>query len=780
MAASRPKIKVIQQLETVSTTADVPDLNVLIVGPAYHIQDYTSLNKANIKHSVDYGSLTAPSGATGEPDPSPAAIVISDPINNSLGAVLDSDSVVIYLDDVLVLIENGGDGAFTPNTNVLTSAGSDFVTTGVKAGDRVVITDNAGTPADVTVVRLVKSVTDANTLVLTRNLTTSGAAGINGDINGDAYTTLNGSGLYFRVERELQDKALAGSFVTVAGQETTIADALTVSDTEEDLTNAVVTYAKVYQQYRSLRQDLEGLDTVENQAELTAKLGTIDERNPLAVGVFIASQRTNSPVQFYGVTGDNLNDAADTLAAHTSCKDALESRKDIYCIVPLSTSNSVISMWKDSVVALAEADHSNFRIVIGSSVLPTTSVVSAASPTGDVEVVTGDPVVVFVDPDADYVAANVAAGDALSVTNTVLSGSYEVRRVLAPTFLEVIAVDEFPATGLTSGVDYTVDGIKVIRSSADVTTRERHSVILDSDAQFITDGVRVGDLLEIPANGGSDFTTTLDTFTIASIISENRIKIDLGDSAVLPLPYLNDGVDPATAIDYRVSRAMTKADQVLALNATTASLKTPRLTMVWPDECMVADVINNSTGVQTAQPGYYLACALGGMVAGTQPHQNFTNIGVGGVDSVTNSSGYFTDAQIDALSSGGWYVFLQDTPNALPYSVHALTTDTTTLESGELMVVKNFDFVSIFFKNLLTQFLSGWNVLPETLNMIRLTLESGSAQLQARKTPKIGAPLLSSNIATIQTVSGSADQVEVFMTVQLPRPLNEIGLYLTA
>lgn len=776
MAASRPKVKVIQQFETVSTTADVPDLNVLIVGPAYHIEDYSSVNKVNIAVSSDYGARNSPCDTAGDPTPVPTSIVITEPINNVVGAILDDSSVTIYLDDVLVEIAKAGDGAFVADTNVFTSAGSTFVTDAVKVGDRIVITDPGNV---VTVERKVKTITSETELTLTRNLTTSGAAGINGDIEGALYATMATSGLDFRVERELQDKALAASFVTVAGQQTTVAAGLTLSDTTEGLTNAQVNYAKVYQQYRSLRQDLNTLDSMDDSAELSATLGVLDERNPLYVGAFVALQNTNSPVQIYGVTGDDINGLSDRLSAHTACRDEIESRKDVYCIVPLANETTVLSLWKGHVVALADPDKSNFRIAIGSSTLPTEKVIVAAS-TADVEELAGDPTVVFVDPGVDFVAGNVAVGSTLTITDTVLSGTYVVRRVLDPEILEVVATDAFATEGSTTLVDYSISGSTIAETDATIETRARFSVVFDADASFITDAVKVGDLIEIPANGGSDFTTALDSYTVAEIQSENRLKIDLGTSANTPLPYTAGGVTPATGANYRVSRALSKDDQVTELNAVTSSLSNSRLTMVWPDSCKVSGVKNESTGVQGDLPGYYMACAVGGMVAGNAPHQNFTNLGIGGIDSVKNSTGYFSNAQIDTLSSGGWYVMLQDSPNALPYSVHALTTDTGTLESGELMVVKNFDYVSIFFKGVLTEFLKGYNVLPETLDLISTALNSGVSQLKAKLVPKIGSPLLDANITTIQTVSGSADQVEIFMSVTLPRPLNEIGLYLVA
>jgi hypothetical protein len=227
---------------------------------------------------------------------------------------------------------------------------------------------------------------------------------------------------------------------------------------------------------------------------------------------------------------------------------------------------------------------------------------------------------------------------------------------------------------------------------------------------------------------------------------------------------------------YRVGRTLDRAGQVDVLSSITEGLASSRVVMMWPAEVLVSNVVNADTGQQNRQPGYYLACAVGGMTAGLPSQQGFTNLTIGGIEKLFASNFYFTIAQIDELSAAGWYVFIQDTPISLPYTVHQLTTDPDTLESGEYSLVKNFDFVAQTFKNALDQFLGKYNVIPETLDLVSDTLRvTGDALIRARL-PRIGAPLRSFTVESVSESETSGDTVLAVISVGLPNPLNRIEL----
>ena len=271
---------------------------------------------------------------------------------------------------------------------------------------------------------------------------------------------------------------------------------------------------------------------------------------------------------------------------------------------------------------------------------------------------------------------------------------------------------------------------------------------------------------------------------IATILSDNRLVITNNgrDTSTtqneLPHGVKRTGgalVPTDKTIHYQILRNLSKDGQVTQLIALAQSFRSRRTILAWPDVVDVAGVVDGSS-----QPGYYLACAVGGMTAALPPHQGFTFLGIAGVSRIYHSNTYFNDVQLTDLSNGGWYVFAQQTTSSLPYTIHQLTTDVSTLESGEFSVVKNFDFVSIFFADILTVFLGIYNVTTDTLTLIRAALEIGGETLLLRTYAKIGAPLTSFAVMDLGVSPLSGDRVVTHLSVGLPKPLNNIELHLVA
>lgn len=894
MAALRPVVLVFQEFAEVSAAAEVPDLETLIAGPAYHCVDYPA--DSGDGSSGAYGSQTADNiltggGADGLPLPGADAIVLSDPPGNITGALLDNSSVRLWAENALLQITDG-DGDFTttsPNENLFTGNNSEnFGALGVLPGDRLVVTDSGGSATVLFTIQEVGGVAGStlstDELRTTSNFSTSGT-----DISGAAYSGISATGLIYRIERRLTDAVeLSSSFFAISGNEIIIEGGITyLTDINNDGADESyqVNYADTYIEYRSLRQDLADVGEISDPGLIEATIGAVDERNPLATGVFVALQNTTTSVKYYGVLNDNLNGAVDRLSGYTSMLDAIEARSDVYCIVPLANELSIISAINNSVTALADPEVSNFRIVVGSSAgLPEEKIIAPASETGVTEETTGDAVNVLVDTAEDFEAAGARSGDTLAIVTDangtsrvgsftlgnlidqgdgffvdsafvgasgdsaaasyyILRGAGATQRTLTSTVATVSASETINIADadrntddvgriirlsgtLTDDADspvgnndylitavgaagsgggsltaYTVERngdnwtasdsgvaasiINPVISSigGTVVTRQAFRQILDTSATFVTDGVIVGDLIEVPlppVDSGTDFSGSTYTAAVASIESEQRIILEAG--ADIPAPdstagYTGGGGD---SLGYRVVRALDKASQVDELVSVVESLNSKRVVMVWPDSVELSGVQNNNTGVATAQPGYYLACVVGGLSAGLPPHQGFTNLGIAGVDKINNSTRYFTESQLTELSNAGWYLFVQETDSSLPFCLHQLTTDVSTTQSGELSLVRTFDFVSLFYKDILDDFLGRYNVIDSTIDILREALNGGTAQLQSQRLPRIGAPLISATVESIEPFEGQADRVDVRMIVDFPVPLNRIGLRLIA
>lgn len=910
----RPIVLVFQEFATQTVTPTTPDLNCLIMGPAYQIKDYLD-DKATLQVS-NYGTLNADNPYT-PPVAFTPAITLAAPPAIETGAWVDPDSIKIVFDDFRVILADATDGVTTtvaPDENTLVSASSDFVTAGVQPGD-IVIIDNPAGPATPNLIRTVISVDSPTQLRVTTNFSAAAVA------------------LNFRVERQLNDTVIDNAFVNApvfrSSNEIEILGGVTVT---VGSIPRVVSFAKVYVEYRAYRTDLQQLDTVESTADIISKIGKIDSRNPLAAACFVALQNAGqAPIQFYGV-------ASDDLIGYNLAKDALSSDTSIYAIVPLTQDLSVIASLKndneslaDPTVALSSGVPQKFRVVVGSGELPVTATLVEETITGTAEQLAGaqPPGVKSITlASLTALATNLRPGDRLTLSASEnvspLDGAYTIAHINSNTNVELNEVLPV-AVGAAEGINYEITrpstgatvvplvdnrargtnedvvyyasvagvtpGARTIAKVQDATTPNGINSIVevagvstiingdfaaavltaqdivdaintgvgvavpfsgsvnlvaetavpatvqtalaataltalatpvagvddlssaavlddafirffDSSASFISDGVLPGDFIEIPTNPNGVFSTTYKRFAVNTVVSEQRLEIQNVISGVYTnntstveyeLPHYDNRLGTGTlvtngTIRYRVVRDLTKTQQVTELATVAQSLNSRRALLAWPNQVLVSGLVDgskprNPDGSKAAadlQPGYYLSAVIGGMTAGLPSQQGFSRLGCAGISRIYGSNDYFSEQQLTDLSDSGWYVFVQNSPSSLPYSIHQLTTDPATLESGEYSIVKNFDFVSVFFANILEPFLGVWNINNDTLGFMRQALNTGIDNLKLRRVAKIGAPINNAAITSIAVSAASADRVEVYMTVDLPKPLNVIALHLVA
>lgn len=867
MSAVRPLVLVFQELAGFSGTADTPTLETLIMGPCYHIQDYTT-DHDDIEVDA-YGDEYADSGASGSPEGltnvGSQALMLSEPPNNALGAQLDHESVTIYMEEVLVELVVGAEGSFentVPDEDLFSGdVGTSFIDDGVRPGDRLVVTTVSGETYFKTVKEVggyAGSPLEARELRVTSNFV-------------DAENT----GLTWRVERRLGDATLPESYLEFNGNAITVLGGVELMVPVDGVDHpAKVTYARLFVEYRSLRKDLAKLQNI-TENNLETILGLVDERNPLAVGVSVALENTTSSIQVYGVDADNLNGNMDRVQAYAQGAMRLESRDDVYVIVPLVRDQSIVDALHQHAIKFSAPERAKFRTVIANfKELPSFTTLGSSSTQGATEQIGADPVGIF------YVTGMVAGGsypfdaarrgDTLYVVSGPGTGSAEIeevisgRHVYAPnlddsftdgdsgaaefyllrgsgptvttlTDVDVTSINEItvPAAqatedhvghvirledvvdnATTSPVDnsdfliaavdevagvYTVVGPSLVPGETgltarivattssvvggvDAVVRKAFRRILDNSAGFVTSGVVPGDILQVPLpaqSEGADFSDAVYEATVAEVVSENRLILVEGSD----IPATNPEAGQTGDLGYRVQRSLDRdgqKEELMQVVDPQTGYNSKRLLLVWPDEVLLSNVQNNKTGSRTRQPGYYLACAVGGMSAGLPPHQGFTFLGVSGFEEIYHSTRYFDEDSLTEISNSGWYVFLQDTPGSTPYCMHQLTTDTSDTRNMQFSVVRVYDYVSRFYKEILRQFIGRYNVTPQTLDVLRESLNSGTEQLKGESLPRIGAPILSASIQSIAPLEGQRDRVEIFMDLDLPVPLNRIGLRLTA
>lgn len=360
-----------------------------------------------------------------------------------------------------------------------------------------------------------------------------------------------------------------------------------------------------------------------------------------------------------------------------------------------------------------------------------------------------------------------------------------------------------PGTGVAIGTG--TPGVPTITSTA--VLDGSYTRLFDSAATFITDGVIAGDIIEIPLspNGSFDVDDTVPVrqFVVDQVLSEQRLSIVNAVSGAatsntstreveLPHEDSREGLGPVVGdvvngtIRYRVTRELTKDQQVTLLASIPASLASSRSLLVWPDRSTVTSLVDGSLprgsdGLAAAageQSGAYYAAAIAGFTSGQPSHQGLSTLSLTGVSVPASRRKYFKEEQIALLADAGWLCLVQATSASLPTVFHQLTTDPSTLETGELSIVRTKDYVSRAFIGVLEAFGGKWNNIPETFEFQRIALVKEGDLLKSQRYARIGSPLLEMSITSIGQSTIAADRGSAYISVRIPGPLNAIELHL--
>ena len=280
-------------------------------------------------------------------------------------------------------------------------------------------------------------------------------------------------------------------------------------------------------------------------------------------------------------------------------------------------------------------------------------------------------------------------------------------------------------------------------------------ILTASNATFLSDGVSTGDILNVTAATG---ITAPASLKIKAVLNNQQVQVDTTSTA--------------TAISYYVSRNLTKSQQSDYVVGMCRSFSSNRIMYV-PQGAGVT-----VGGVVKQLPGFYLCCAIAGLISGLPVQQSLTNVGLAGVSDVKFGNFYFTRPQLSNMAAAGACLVVQESQGSIPYVRHSLTTDMTALYLREIQQVKNIDYLSYYFYDILKGFVGRYNITPDTLRILRQTFHAAGTQMQGKKLPKLGAPLLDYTIKTLKQDPDNRDNVIVELPVTTPVVMNYVSLYL--
>lgn len=287
---------------------------------------------------------------------------------------------------------------------------------------------------------------------------------------------------------------------------------------------------------------------------------------------------------------------------------------------------------------------------------------------------------------------------------------------------------------------------------------------VDPGTDFISDGVTAGDNFVVTStvlNG-----LPVGSYVIQSVTGATRLFLGT-EGAELPAAVT------AGSCSFYITRTLTKTQQAQECALRSTTFGSSRVWHVQPDEVGV-----DINGVTEYLPGYYLCAGMAGMTAGFPVQQGFTNISVAGINDLRHSNFYFKKEDLNTMAEAGTCIYVQKTQGGIPYCRHELTTDVSVLPYREIVKVKNNDFLAYYFRDKLNPFIGSWNITVDTLNTMRMVTTASADLLLDDTLPRIGAPLLSYDLRTLEQDESNKDQVNIELKVETVTPNNYTNLFL--
>lgn len=195
--------------------------------------------------------------------------------------------------------------------------------------------------------------------------------------------------------------------------------------------------------------------------------------------------------------------------------------------------------------------------------------------------------------------------------------------------------------------------------------------------------------------------------------------------------------------------------------------KNRRVYYTFPDKCKAL-----LGGTEELLEGFYMPAAIVGMVAAQPPQQGFTNLPMAGFSGVVGSNDYFTNKQLNVMAAGGCYIIVQDAPGGPLTSRHQLSTNMTSIETRELSITKDVDYVAKFLRTGLRSFIGTFNITQPFLDTLSTVIHGMNQFLEEN------GILISADLNNLIQSKEQPDTVLVDETLDVPYPCNYIRLTL--
>jgi hypothetical protein len=197
-----------------------------------------------------------------------------------------------------------------------------------------------------------------------------------------------------------------------------------------------------------------------------------------------------------------------------------------------------------------------------------------------------------------------------------------------------------------------------------------------------------------------------------------------------------------------------------------------RLTLVRPGSVELSFTDKTSVPAQDRSvrvDSYYACAALAGVASSLPAQAPLTNVAIPGLRRLFGSNDTYTPDQLNTIAEGGNNILIQANRGTSPASRHQLTTDRTSLETGELSIVKLIDFTAKNFRESLRPYIGKNNINRELLTQLR-----GTSEAILRGLREAGTLLDGSRLDRLYQDPDQPDGVIIEVSLVVPYPCNRI------
>lgn len=279
-----------------------------------------------------------------------------------------------------------------------------------------------------------------------------------------------------------------------------------------------------------------------------------------------------------------------------------------------------------------------------------------------------------------------------------------------------------------------------------ITSKDDNGIV---NAKLSEYGVDSGDEVRVVTESGE----TVATYIVDTVRSNETLILMSGPS---------DAIDAGQRIE--IWHKMSKTEQAIYYGQKAASFANRRVMVVAPDKVGESGMV---------LPGYFLAAAISGLKSGINAYQGMTRTEVVGFDDYSASKPYWNEAQLNKLAESGVCIVLEDA-NGTPYIRHALTTDMTSTEEQEEVITRDYDYICKQIHSILQSYIGQTSVTSEVIDSIDTAINELFLYFQ-----QVGY-ITSFTDVIVQPHALLKDRIEVYATIALPFPVNNIEIYLTA